>query len=461
MKTLISCLLVAAGALVLLYPVYINDYPLVYSDTGTYIDSGFRSYVPDDRPIMYGLLIRHSSLATSLFLAVLFQGLLISGVIYASCRLLVNGFGRANYTFAACIYVLSLCTGLPWIAAWIMPDVYTGVSFLLLVAMLFGKELPAWRFGLLAVVYYIITLTHLSNMASHLLLVMPLLIVALCVRPALRERWMPLRRTAVVTAMVALNVVLLPSLNFLFKGGFVSSRGSSVFMSARLCGYGLLQEYLDNNCDHKQYRICAYKDSLPHDGGRFLWDYSGPLYKLGGWKEMSPELGRINRAILTDPAYLRVFAENGLRYTWKQLFLFKTGVDYEQYDTTSAPYGAIAWHLKNERELMLGSLQNTGRLNVSFYMLHIVQSGTLLVCLILSGLLMFVRPFHKTDMAVLAALILMVANAAICAFLSDAGSRYQARVIWIFPMLTILQLVIKKDQLIELSGRLIKRTQRS
>lgn len=64
--------LVLAGALLLLFPAFYNGYPLINADVGTYLHSGFKLFIPDDRPVVYGLVLRFFSLnGWSLWLAVL------------------------------------------------------------------------------------------------------------------------------------------------------------------------------------------------------------------------------------------------------------------------------------------------------------------------------------------------------------------------------------------------------
>jgi hypothetical protein len=78
----IQILYVLLGSLVLCFLAFYNKYPLVFPDTGTYVLSGFTGQVPKDRPIIYGLFLRHISLWESLWLVILFQGVLLSLTIF-------------------------------------------------------------------------------------------------------------------------------------------------------------------------------------------------------------------------------------------------------------------------------------------------------------------------------------------------------------------------------------------
>src|SRR6266496_1010612 len=120
------------GSIILCYWAFMNRYPLVYNDTGTYIGSGFENYYPVDRPIFYGFFIRHISLHASLFLVVFAQGLVLSFLIH----LLFREFAYARYILwsQATIILLTLFTGVSFHVSQLIPDIFTPASMLCLVA---------------------------------------------------------------------------------------------------------------------------------------------------------------------------------------------------------------------------------------------------------------------------------------------------------------------------------------
>jgi uncharacterized Tic20 family protein len=186
------------------------------------------------------------------------------------------------------------------------------------------------------------------------------------------------------------------------------------------------------------------QDSLPGSGPAFLWDYSGALYKTGGWEnENVQELSRLNSDILKQPQYLKIFIERGLNGTGEQLFLFNVGNDFIPYDSSSAPFAAINWHLKKDVSYFNNSRQARATLNFNFQLLNGIQSIVFFACVVISLLLAAFRPFQRIDLAILASFILLAGNAAACAFFSDIGNRYQLRVIWIVIVLSVIQIIHK------------------
>jgi hypothetical protein len=73
--------------LVLMAPAFYNAYPLVYSDTGTYIQSGMQWELPIDRPFVYGLFIKITSLGFSLWNVIFFQCLIVAYTLLLTTRL--------------------------------------------------------------------------------------------------------------------------------------------------------------------------------------------------------------------------------------------------------------------------------------------------------------------------------------------------------------------------------------
>ena len=66
-------LLNVLGAAILMFFALYDNYPILNSDSGAYISSGFSLQPPIDRPLFYGLFIRLSSLGVSLWISVFFQ----------------------------------------------------------------------------------------------------------------------------------------------------------------------------------------------------------------------------------------------------------------------------------------------------------------------------------------------------------------------------------------------------
>src|SRR5437867_6633745 len=115
----------------LMWPSLWNGYPLVFSDTGAYISSAFTLKVPFDRPIGYGYFTRLFSGGLSLWLVIFTQAFLVSSLLWKLLGIFLTTY-RFRIHFLSVLF-LSIFTVLPWFASQLMPDIFSGLIFLLLI----------------------------------------------------------------------------------------------------------------------------------------------------------------------------------------------------------------------------------------------------------------------------------------------------------------------------------------
>src|SRR3954447_5276835 len=158
-----AVLSVPVAAALLLWPALWNGYPIVFTDTGTYLSQAIHLYAGWDRPVFYSLFMLplHATVTTWPVVAV--QALLTAWVLRLACRALVPGWSEA--AFLAVVAALSLGTWLPWIVCMLMPDVFTPV--LVLVLCLLGvvpERMARWeRIALAALATFMIA-SQLSSL---------------------------------------------------------------------------------------------------------------------------------------------------------------------------------------------------------------------------------------------------------------------------------------------------------
>ncbi len=135
----------------LLWPALWNGYPLLFSDSGTYVSQVVERHLGWDRPPFYALAVMLVSLRFSLWPVVLAQGLLTGWILHLLRRMLWPEIGAWSLPVLAA--VLSLVTALPWVTAEIMPDFLTALMaaalWLLLVRPGGLRRVESWALALL------------------------------------------------------------------------------------------------------------------------------------------------------------------------------------------------------------------------------------------------------------------------------------------------------------------------
>src|SRR5688572_24330600 len=168
-RSIKSWIFILLGALFLMSAAFYNGFPIVYSDTSTYLASGFEIETPVDRPITYGLFIRAASLnGFSLWLVIFFQTLILSYLIFQVCKLI---FGEKRFLSFGLItlLLLSVLTGVSWTTSQVMPDIFTPVALLCMLLVLFGKH-KKFASILLYSVFFLSVAMHMSHLILFSLL---------------------------------------------------------------------------------------------------------------------------------------------------------------------------------------------------------------------------------------------------------------------------------------------------
>jgi hypothetical protein len=445
-------------AALLLYPAFFNGYPYVYSDTGTYIRSGFVYEVPNDRPIFYGLFIHHTSMGASLWLTLAGQALLMVSCLVLLQQLLLRKLFpdvRIQQILALItLFVLTRFSSLPFNTSMLLPDVFTAVPLLILLVMLLKPSITILQYAVLLAVYTFFTFTHLSNLLS-LTIVLPCILLA---KAIFRPAYISYRRIAILGGFTLFMWVLAPAINSLFHYGFKMSKSSHVFTMATFIDNGLLKEYLDNDPEARQYSLYQYRDSLPSFSGEFLWDYNkSPLYKTGGWDNSKDEYNAIISDIIFSRDYFFRWAKGCFTATLRQLTQNDFGVEltipYNEPD--SPPRISVASHFPDELFEYDHSRQNKGYGGFDFNKLSSTQN-----LLIIAGLFLIIFYLLKYGLsspvlfASATAIIYIMANALVVASLSAVGDRYNSRVSWviIFFAMNII-FVYQSDRVKKMAGK--------
>ncbi len=418
------------SSLILCFMAFYNGYPLVYPDTGTYIRSGFEGFVPEDRPITYGLFIRHISLSESLWLVVFFQGLITALLVfYYFHYLLKQPFKIKLLAYLAYIGLITFFFGASVNVSQLIPDIFTSITILSIGLLLFAEKMKLRD----KIVISFTLIFSISVHSSHLLIVAAslMVIVVFFVYEKIRKKatffYNKSKRLIYITSLVVGSVLFTMSINYLYSGKSTYSRGGHVFLLARINDLGLLKDYLDHNCEKNDYKICQYRDKIPWD---MLWDPQSPLYLTGGWEANKEEYRRLIVDILTTPKYLKLFIIRTFESSFKQFYTFDTG-DTPPQTMGSSVFGAIDQFYHETTKEYLGAFQNNNKLKYD----EINRSQKV----IFGFLLILFFAFYISDIEVkwkfLISFFLLTLyfNAAVST-ISCIAPRFQGRVIWMLPL---------------------------
>jgi hypothetical protein len=417
--------------LILVVPALINKVPLVFSDTGTYLESARTLLPPVDRPIGYGLIIRATGWQASIWPVVIVQGMLASWMIRRTMQALFPAMGANWRPHLAVVVLLLLISSLPWCASQLMPDVFTSLVALGTFLLLFGRRMGILETGFLLLVVFFGTITHLSH---------PWMVLGALGAWAFIVRGGPLRKLRARLAAA----VLLPVAGLAFIIGFNAAHGlgavlsptSDLFLAGKLIESGAMRIYLDRTCATDPVYLCTYKNELVNNAAHYVWSEQAPTRMGRDLVASSEQVRPVVHALLADPRMWGTLAWKSFMATASQLVHVDVGAGLSPYREESAPWWPIAGQYAHEVPHYLASRQQLGGWDLA----PINRMGHLVLAL--SGLLIALawpgRRCVRWHSFLVLMVAMVVANAAITGALANVYDRLQARITWVLVLAALL-----------------------
>jgi hypothetical protein len=399
-----------------------NGYPLVFSDTGTYLTQAIEHHLGWDRPPFYSLAILPLHLTLSTWPVVIAQALLTAHMLHLLRRALLPT--ASVWWLVPICGVLAVASAAPWFVSQLMPDLFTpllaiALGLLVLTPQRLGQYERAW----LVLLSAFMIAAHQSNLPLSLALLTMLVALRRCF--GVTGRVIGVARLA---APPALACAALLAVNLAGHGRLSLSPYGNVFLLARVIEDGPGRAVLRQDCPHAGWRLCAFADAMPDNADDFLWRADSPLARAGGAIAVSPEADAIIAAAWrAAPAAM---ARATLRNFARQLAGFASGDGLEAWPNTVAPAMQRDFP-PAEQAAFARSLQTTGSLRVPAPLpaLH-VAAALLGVALCGAVLVLGWRRDVAAGFAA-AALLTVLVNAGVTGCLSGPHDRYQSRVMWL------------------------------
>ncbi len=434
--------LLTGATLLMLWPALYNGFPLIFSDTGTYISQMMEHHLGWDRPPYYSMLLLALDWGRNLWPPTIAQCAVAAWMIRRTQRMVAprSGIGAGALLLAP----LALLTALPWTAAQIMPDIFTPLMVLAFAVMVLDDRVTRRERSLLTVLITLAIMVHLSNLPIYAGLCLCVLVLRRRARPRPQWRRLLLPLAIGVTALIGVNVIV--------SGTVSPSPYGGTFVLARLLSDGPARTTLAHDCPTRHWALCRYQADLAHSADWFLWTADSPLYRAGGPIRLIRQTNAIVRA--TIAAHPAIVLRNGVRDTLRQLITFAPGSGLRPWSATAAPTIRRDLPVAAVRAF-LGSLQARRRLAIGEPLASIVATVTIAGIIatlgfVLLAIVQAIRPLHGIRALRIAAaplddrliddrlfflavlvLLALLGNAVVTGSLSGPHDRYQSRIVWL------------------------------
>jgi hypothetical protein len=437
----VTALSIALGAVALIWPALLNGYPLLFSDTGAFLHQTLGPLVIWDKPHVYGPLLHAFHWRVTLWLPALAQGLMISWLLWLTLRALRGG-ATAPMHLTACAAAAFL-TAAPFTIALLMPDVFAPAVLLSLLLLAFANDAMtrAEAVGLHAIGAIGIA-THLSHLPLAAAIVVFALLVTRRIAPALRA-----------ASPLMLAILILLGTNLWGHGRATLSPHGATFALARLQADGPAAAVIRERCPAAGWYLCAFAERFPMDSDVFLWATDSPVNRapdgtarfLGG-ALLSAEAGIIVGETLRSRPFEVAWAM--ARNTLAQLSTARAG------DTLVNDHLAVAVRPRIEQGFSARELaaydtasQPRGELAAVVAPFLWPHAPVLVAGAVLCGVAWW-RAARRRDLRMLGlvvgVLVGVTANAFATGALSKPHPRYEARILWLMPVVGALALLPRR-----------------
>ncbi|WP_439814467.1 hypothetical protein [Zavarzinia sp. CC-PAN008] len=439
--------------MLLLLPAVLNGFPLLFYDSGGYVERGLTGTLAPGRSLVYGQFA--TILATTplgLWPGIALQAAATLWAFWLLAR--VHGAGAHAFLL---ITAMAALTGVAWYVSQVMPDILAGLMILALYLLSFcALRLSFWeRVGLASIVALAVA-AHMAHLALALVLVLPVILLrTLSVRFRHARPILPL-------AAAGLGVAVLAAAGWLATGRPALTPGGAVFVLGRLVQDGIAQAVLDQDCPNPAFAgLCAARAHLPRSANDFLWGRGpGTVDGLGGWDTLEAEARHlVLRSVVRMPGRQ---AATALVAGAEQFMNFRTagGLASGLWFVTEPierllPHQVAAFRAARQQsdprfaEAAWPTQSPVNTLNLLHRPVGFLSLGLCLVMVMAAALR---SPSGRgavderealSSLALLAGFILaaLAANAVICGALSNPSPRYQGRVIWLASIPPILWLL--------------------
>jgi hypothetical protein len=337
------------------------------------------------------------------------------------------------------IFILTLFTGLSFNVSQLIPDIFTPVSILCMLLLLFGEKLSKGWTIFLSILFIFSNIVHYSHPAINLF-TLAMFICFYLVKKENLKHFVKWNKIILVSGLLALSFLILPLTNYSYNRHFVYSESAYMFRLSRLMEMGIVEKYLNEHCKDKNYSLCSYVQA--GNSGifwNFLWSPQSPANQKGGWEAHRKEYQDLIHDILSDPKYIVLYIRKSIESSFQQFFTFDTG-DAPVFSMDSPPGYQIRSHYPDDINQFISSKENEGLLNFKFlnqYQLIIILASLFFLISILFGnSLAGSNILFKSIIAFV--FIALISNSIVCGVNSNITGRYQGRVIWLMPLISLL-----------------------
>ncbi len=216
-----NIIVVTISAIILCFAAFNNRFPLLTTDTGYFINSGFSQNTSSYPATVYGLFIAHFSWGRLIWLIVFSQCLIVSLTLYYTFRYFTVG-GNYRAPYLAFVFFSTFCMSASVISSTVAPDIFTSVTIITTGLLLSVENFSRRDFIVIATITVFSSGMRIDNLFIVVTITLLYAIRLTCVdKKKLTSGIQPsLKRVMTVLALASTTFFLIAALLFYSTGNF-------------------------------------------------------------------------------------------------------------------------------------------------------------------------------------------------------------------------------------------------
>lgn len=385
------------------------------------------------RSAYYGFFVRVLGNQTLWFIVIV-QALV---ALYAVRRYL-SAFSVVDFRLFFIVTVtLAAVSSLPWFVSYVMPDLFGGVLIILIGTLLLqpGSHSPR-SFLIDCPLIFFCLISHNANLLLAISLVVAIFVATIAFN---RQRWAKevLLRNGILVGLVLAAIVANSLVSYVGFGKVSLTTRAPPFLLARSIADGPGRLYLEDSCRHSnaKYYLCDHLEELSDNVIEFLWSPDGV------YMSATPDQRETIRAeqleIVRNAALARPWLQ--LKSSLRNIWLNLTDINLAAVRTDLQwQYDGDPIETNDSSTMALIKYISTNLI----YLSTVIAIGIILVLAIWFG-------WSSVPEIVTFVFVALVLNAGITGVVSGSSSRYQARVVWLLPLVAMGYIAIVRRRPLE------------
>ncbi len=403
------------ATVILCFAGFNNKYPLLTENSGAYINAGFTHQFPYSGSYIYGLFVKHSSWASSLWLTIFSQAAVIAILLYFAFKYIMKNESFVYY-YVSFVFLSSFVLSGSLAVSTIDPGVFASVILISICLLLFTDKLRGRDLKITLFILFIGCITSIANLWAGTVIAIGCSILL----PFYKRVGLFPRRLFLIVGVIISSWLSISLVNKVISGEFSIIPNYKVELLPRLTTAGFTKNYLDASGD-KDSELYIYKDSLD------VLFSSNSMYREPFLTEKQlKEYNKVSEGILAKPNFKSSFSIQLLKDFGQEMISVDSQNQLAVKDSVAVLKSLFKWYNEEVREVYLAR-------QVGKYMDLKVKDQTQLVIMLFTILFLGWVLYKKQDRFV----IYFLAGTLIISFVNAfiyGSSHHQWYFIWLWPM---------------------------